>query len=140
MAGDSWVRTRQDFPSGGLELQAEYREGNHSSKNHLPAIGSVIKQALGCSYVFEGSLNLHAAEPFGFPNPARVTCNGADWCFAPVIIDESVVGVAARRPPPDNTEFLEVFACDELAPILGISYGQQVTVRILPGSHLGLAA
>ena len=134
------MRIVQDFPSGGLELFAEYRRGNHSSKNHLPGIGSVIKKSLDCLDVFEGSLNLHAAEAFTLPNPATVTCNGVDWLFAPVIINESVVGVAARRPPPASTDFLEVFACEKLADRLGISYGQEVTVRILPGFHLGLAS
>ena len=140
MSESSWVSTGKDLPTGGLELQVEYREGSHSSKNHLPAIGSVIKRAFGCAEVFPGSLNLHAEVPVPFADPARVICNGAEWWFVPVVIAESVVGIAARRPPPEVSEFLEVFACAKLAPQLRISYGDHVPVRVLPGAHLGLAA
>ena len=140
MTDASWIRKGEDFPSGGLPLRVQYREGNHSSRLHLPAIGPVLKRALSCEAVFRGSLNLHADVPVQFPDPARVDCNGEEWLFVPVIIAESVVGVAARRPPPETSDFLEVFACTHLAPQLGISYGDQVQVRILPGWHLGLAA
>ena len=74
------------------------------------------------------------------PEPAAVLCAGETWLFAPVIIDERAVGLAARRPPPESTDFIEVFACQQLAPLLGIKYGDALQIRLLSGRYLSLAA
>jgi len=118
----------------------EYRTGSQSSYLHLPKIGAFITRALGCEELFQGSLNLYAPVPVTFPDPARVRCGAEDWLFVPVVLSERFVGLAARRPPPDSSEFIEVFACQKLASALGLKNHDQVTVRLLPGKYLALAA
>src|SRR5258708_940070 len=107
---------------------------------HLPTIGTFITQALGCEELFEGSLNLYALAPVTFPDPARVRCGTEDWLFVPVVLSERFVGLAARRPPPDSLDFIEVFACHKLAPVLGLKDRGQITVRLLSGKYLAIAA
>lgn len=140
MPAESWLHTGKQIPAGGVTVDVHYRKGNNSSRLHLPAIAPVITRALGCRELFPGSLNLHAGAAMEFPSPTNVRCDdGHDWLFVPVVISETAVGVAARCPPPERTEFIEVFACDQIAATLGITYGDQLTIRVLPGSHLGLA-
>jgi|SRR3990172_1768901 len=136
MESQSWLRTGRGFPDDGIRLIAEYRPGTGTSHLHLRAISPVITAALGCREVFPGSLNLWAPEPVGFPAPARVSCAGAEWLFVPVAIQESAVGIAARRPPPMEGELIEVFACQQLAPMLRLAHGSRVEIRLMPGAHL----
>jgi len=121
-------------------MEVEYRQGTGSSWLHLPTIGPFIASALACEDLFEGSLNLWAHASVEFPDPARVRFGEAEWLFVPVIVGETAVGIAARRPPPTAGHFIEVFACSQLAPKLGISYGARLMIRLLPGSYLRLAA
>jgi len=123
-----------------MELKVEYRPGTKSSRNHLSTIGSFLSHVLGCQSLFPGSLNVHAATPVTFSEPARVRCGAEDWLFVPVIIKEAAVGLAARRPPPDSTDIIEVFACDQLAPKLGLEYFDEISIRLLSGRYLPLAA
>jgi hypothetical protein len=58
----------------------------------------------------------------------------------PVILVEAAVGVAARRPPPESSAFIEVFGCDPISEKLGLSYGARLPIRLMPGVDLGLAA
>ena len=99
-----------------------------------------MSRALGCAKVFEGSLNLHAPSPVIFPEPARVQLRNEDWLFVPVVLGEQAVGLAARRPPPDALEFIEVFACERLAPRLELRDRDHLTIRLLSGKYLSLAA
>jgi len=99
-----------------------------------------MARALGCGDLFQGSLNLHAAEPISFPEPARVRCAHEDWLFVPVILAETAVGLAARRPPPESVEFIEVFACEKLAPRLGLEQHDNLNIRLLSGRYVPLAA
>lgn len=140
MPDQSWLKKGTGFPSGGTTIDVEYRKGNGSSRLHLATIGPLIASALGCLQLFPGSLNLWAADAIEFPDPAKAHCGNADWLFVPVIINEAEVGIAARRPPPTDGPFIEVFACTQLAPKLGVSYGSRVTIRMLSGSYLGPAA
>src|SRR5438034_7119296 len=123
-----------------MQIKVEYRSGSQSSHLHLPKIGPVVARVLRCQDLFQGSLNLYAAMPIHFPDPARVLCAGEEWLFVPVIIEEKAVGLAARRPPPEAIEFIEVFACDKLAPRLGLELHDEVTIRLLSGRYLSLAA
>ena len=107
---------------------------------HLPKIGTFITRALGCEELFQGSLNLYAPTPVTLPDPARVRCGAEDWLFVPVVFNERFVGLAARRPPRDSLDFIEVFACQKLAPVLGLKDRDQITVRLLSGKYLALAA
>ena len=66
-------------------------------------------------------------------------CGAEDWLFVPVIIEEAAVGLAARRPPPDPSDFIEVFACEELAPKLGLEYYDELEIRLLSGRYLLLS-
>ena len=58
----------------------------------------------------------------------------------PVVLGEQAVGIAARRPPPDSLKFIEVFACEKLTPRLGLKDRDSLTVRLLSGKFLPLAA
>jgi hypothetical protein len=123
------------YPDGGLALTVEYRtgaRGTRSSYLHLPAILPVIRAALGCRDVFSGSLNFSAPAAVTFPGPARLSCAGAEWLFVGAVIEESAIGLAARRPPPEVTEIIEVFACEQLAPRLGLRDGVTAKIRLLP--------
>ena len=44
-------------------------------------------------------------------------------------------GVAARKARSGDVSFIEVFAPDKLAPILGLKPGSHLMVRLLNGEH-----
>ena len=68
---------------------------------------------------------------------ARVRCGADDWCFVPVVLGEQFVGLAARRPPPDSSEFIEVFACQKLVPRLGLKDRDQMNLSSPPRRSVG---
>jgi hypothetical protein len=140
MLDSSWLHTGVGFPRDGLSIEVEYRQGTGSSRLHLPVIGAVITRALHCRSLFEGSLNLWADHDVEFPEPAHAHCGGSDWLFVPVIIRETAVGVAARQSHPVTGPFIEVFSCSQLAPLLRISFGTHLGIRLLSGAYLDLAA
>lgn len=76
------------------------------------------------------------AASVAFPGPAMVRCCGEIWLFARAVIEGVAVGIAARRPPPELTPVIEVFACEQLAPRLGLQDGRTVEIRLLPAVHL----
>ena len=140
LAENPWIITGTGFPSGGLQLTVQYNSGSKSSHQHLAKIGPFLREALGCPDLFPGSLNLFASQAIELPEPRRVECRGEQWLFVPVVIAEKAVGLVARRPPPISTDIIEVFACRQLAPVLGLKYGDQVKIRLLSGSYVALAA
>jgi hypothetical protein len=124
---------------GGVVLVVEYRtgpRGTQSSHLHLPAILPVIRAALGCRDVFRGSLNFHAPAAVAFPAPATMRCGGDVWLFVGAVVEGAAVGIAARRPPPELTAVIEVFACEQIAPCFGLQDGRTVEIRLLPAVHL----
>ena len=135
----TWLQSGGPFPTGGLVLTVTYSTGNQSSYLHLPLLSPVLCPVFGRS-LYEGSLNLHAAEPVKFPTPARRILVAEEWLFAPVVLAEAEAGVAARKASSGDTAFIEVFAPDKLAPRLGLSPGGTVVVRVLSGDVLDLAA
>ena len=139
MPSASWLLTGIDIPDGGESYEVVYRTGSRSSVNHLTDLGSILTSALGCK-PFEGSLNLWAESPVAFNTPAEHRVADSMWLLAPVVIAEAAVGVAARKPPPVETPFIEVFACDKIAPKLGLTAEDKVHLRILAGEYLGLTA
>jgi hypothetical protein len=140
LAENSWIKTGSGFPSGGLHLTVRYNSGSKSSHLHLAKIGAFLSEALGCPDLFRGSLSLLASEDIELPEPRPVDCGGEEWLFVPVVIAEKAVGLVARRPPPISTGIIEVFACRQLAPVLGLKYGDDVEIRLLSGSYVVLAA
>lgn len=64
--------------------------------------------------------------------------NGA-WHFWPVVLNEKVVGVSARRTDTFNPKFIEVFSSVGLVESLGIMPLEQVAARVLPGRLLPLS-
>jgi len=126
-------------PPGSLNLQVTYNTGDGSSRNHLPIIGPVIAPILGCTgEVFPGSLNFYADEGVGLPEPVAMgpLADGFVWSFAPVIIEDSRTGIAARRGDSGDIEFIEVFACEKLVLVLGLDAGDRLQIRLLPGSFM----
>lgn len=138
MSTPEWLQSPDQLPKGGDELLVTYRTGSRSSKRHLRELGSTLKSVFGTD-PFPGSLNLWADSPIAFKSPAAVTVGRSRWLLAPVVIGERAVGVAARKPPPTETEFIEVFASEELVPKLRLQPNGRVAIRILDGSHLGLS-
>ncbi len=139
MLSATWLQSGTDLPADGKTHEVVYRTGNHSSANHLAVIGPFLRDVLGCE-PFRGSLNCWADAPVAFDSPHVLRLNGVDWYFAPVIIEESRVGVAARRPPPAECAFIEVFACDRIAPALCLKPEDRFSIRILRGKYLTVAA
>jgi hypothetical protein len=135
----TWLQSGGPFPSGGLELTVTYCTGTQTSYHHLPILSPVLCAIFGRS-VYEGSLNLHAPGPVMFPAPAKRMLLGDEWLFAPVVLAEAEVGVAARKSASGDIAFIEVFAPDKLAPRLGLSPGARLALRMLPGDVLDLAA
>ena len=133
----AWLRSASGFPPNGLELTVTYRTGNRSSRNHVRYLNPVLSPVFG-SRLFPGSLNLWASSPIAYPDPAVVPIEGFDWKFVPIVIMEDAVGVAARRADSGDIKFIEVFAPTKLAPHLGLTPEDQLTVRLLSGAHLGL--
>ena len=140
MSDNSWLKTAKGFPADGLILNVRYRSGNQSSHHHLAKIGPVLSHVLGCPDPFRGSLNFYAAAPLSLPEPAAFMCAGEKWLFVPVVLAEKAVGLVARRPPPDTTDIIEVFACRQLAPILGLKPDDETQIRLLSGKYIALAA
>lgn len=138
-ATSDWLRTGKDIPSGGVSHEVTYRTGSGSSAVHLKVLGSVLGEIFGAA-VFAGSVNLWADEPIVFLSPAVVDAGGSQWLMVPVVISEKSVGIAARRTPPEETRFIEVFAAEQLVPKLGLQPNDRTTLRILDHSHLGLAS
>lgn len=137
MPSANWLRTGIDIPHGGESYEVVYRTGSKSSVNHLTELGPILTSVLGCQ-LFEGSLNLWAESPVVFDAPAKHRAANSTWLLAPVVIGEAAVGVAARKSPAEGTRFIEVFACDQIAPQLGLTPGDVVSLRIFSGEHLGL--
>jgi len=137
-----WPLQPTDAPQGSLELEVEYREGNKSSKNHLPIIGPLLEAALGCApgTIYRGSLNFHADRSVALPSPATVVLGGWEWTFVPVVILNSALGIAARRADSGDIPFIEVFACEKLQPILDLVPNTRITIRLLPGTLLKFTA
>ncbi len=138
MPSANWLRTGIDIPDGGESYEVVYRTGSQSSFNHLTDLGPILTSVFGCR-PFEGSLNLWAESPVVFDAPVKHLVADSTWLLAPVVIGEAAVGVAARKPPPAETPFIEVFACDKIAPTLGLKPEDRVRLRILAGKYLGLA-
>ncbi len=136
MPSAEWLRTGIGIPGGGQSYEVVYRTGDQSSVEHLVELGPILTSVLGHP-PFEGSLNLWARSPMAFSAPAQPLV-APGWLLVPVVICESAVGVAARKPPPLEHCMLEVFACDELVPKLDLSPGDKVDLRILASDHLGV--
>ena len=128
--------------NGVLDLEVTYKTGTGSSKDHLPLLNPALAPALGCSggELFKGSLNLWADHAVPLPSPAIVELAGLDWHFVPIVLEESRLGVVARRSDSGDIPFLEVFACDGLRVALGLAADDRVRIRLLPGRYLVLAA
>ena len=128
--------------TNALAIEVTYRMGTRSSKNHLPLLNPILVPALRCTAfsVFAGSLNLHADEGIRLPSPARATLRGNTWHFVPVVLQSTEVGVVARRADSGDIRFLEVFACRELVPVLNLEPEKRVSIQLLPGRFLDLAA
>ncbi len=118
--------------------EATYRTGTRTSALHLRVLNPVLTPVFGTK-LFKGSVNLWVDSPLRFESPAEVPAGrGRRWLLVPVVICETAVGVAARRPPPEESDFIEVFSPEELVPKLGLQPEDRVTLRVLDGSHLGL--
>jgi|SRR5436190_14123001 len=127
------------LPAGGIKLTVRYCTGTKSSHHHLPLLNPVLQPVFGRP-LYRGSLNLHGAGPVSFPAPATAQLAGEEWLFAPVILSDSLVGVAARKADSGDIPFIEVFAPDQLVPKLHLKPGATLEVRVLPGEFLALAA
>jgi len=127
------------MPDGGLRLTVTYGTGNQTSYSHLPLLNPVLQPVFGRP-LYRGSVNLHADGPVSFPAPATVELAGEEWLFAPVILSDSQVGVAARKADSGDIPFIEVFAPDRLVPMLHLEPGARLEIRVLSGEFLALAA
>ena len=136
---NAWLQTGTGFPSGGISLETTYKSGNGSSWIYKPWFDPILGPLLGCD-LYPGSLNLWADGPVGLPSPARVSIDGIQWLFAPLVVGQSAVAVAARKESFGDIAFVEVFACQHLASKLGLAIGQRVPITLYSGEHLGLAA
>jgi hypothetical protein len=134
-----WLRSANDFPTGGLSLQTTYKSGSGTSWIYKPWFDPILGPALGCS-LQPGSLNLWADVPVALPGPARAVIDGIEWLFVPLVVQGTEPAVAARKASFGAIEFIEVFACDHLASKLHLTLGDRVEVRLYSGEHLGLAA
>jgi hypothetical protein len=65
---------------------------------------------------------------------------GEEWLLAPIVLAETAAGVAARKARSGDVSFIEVFAHDKLAPLLGLKPGSHLMVRLLNGEVLERAA
>jgi hypothetical protein len=135
-----WPRLASEASSGSLGLKVNYKRGSRSSKVYIPFFNSVLTPALCCptSRLFDGSLNLWAENPVHLPSPQAATLGGIDWHFVPIVLKNEAVGVVARCGESGDTVFLEVFACEELVPRLGLSPGDSISIYVLPGHYLEL--
>lgn len=129
MRASQWA-TAAEAPDA-LDLDIAYETGNQTSKYHLHTLNPVLVPALGGSRpgLFEGSLNLRAAEPVALPSPVEAELGGFVWHFVPVVLERSLVGVVARRSDSGDIPFLEVFACEKLNAVLLLDPGDRLTVR-----------
>ncbi|KKM70310.1 hypothetical protein LCGC14_1441980 [marine sediment metagenome] len=137
LMGAEWLQTGRNIPAGGTIHHVRYETGTRSSKEHLRDLNSVLTTLLGRT-PFKGSLNLRADSPVTFDAPAEFPVADRVWLLVPVVVNGAAVGVAARKPPPVATPFIEVFACDQIAPQLDLKDGDLVGLQILSGEHLGL--
>jgi hypothetical protein len=85
-------------------------------------------------------MNLYADSEIQLPEPWVALIGSFAWHFVPIVLEEKAVGVVARRADTGNSAFLEVYACDKLAPKLGVEPGDRLRARLLSGKFLELAA
>ena len=139
MPPTSWIRIGASPPPGGETIQAEYRRETQSSATWLAELRPALEPVFGAP-LYPGSFNLHADQPVALPDPARFASAARVWLIVPAVISETAVGVVARTRDSDPSAFLEVFAPWRLDQLLDVAPGDRLSVRLLGGRYLGLAA
>jgi hypothetical protein len=122
------------LPPGGRGLDLELRSGSGTSYAWINLFGPIFVRE-GITF-HPGSLNLFAPNELHLESPRKLTVDGQDGFFAPIILDESAVGVAFKHSGSEPN-FVEVFSPIHLRSRLrGAADHSTVHVRLLPGTAM----
>jgi len=116
-----------------VTLELEYRRNSATPRGHGKQFKPLLEPLFGAE-LFPGSLNLWSAKKLRLPEPVEVL-NGL-WHLWPVVLEERINAVAARRSDAFEPRLLEVFSHVEVAAKLGLTPGARVGLRVLPGESL----
>jgi CTP-dependent riboflavin kinase len=120
------------LPTGGLALQATYQEGYHTGEHHARDLQPFFTEQWGI-HLYEGTFNLHTDTDVELAQPRRFQA----WMLCPIVLNDRAIGVVCRQ----NTcapSFLEIVAPVKLRERLGLDVGDQIRIRILPGTKLAI--
>ena len=124
----------EPLPAGGITLTVTYRRGTGTASLLTDDLAPMLLERFGM-HVQPGSANLWAGEPVSLPDPIHVEGKSRQGFACPIIIEEQAVGLVYRESDV-SPQFLEVLASTQLSQRLKLKDGQQVKVRLLPGTLL----
>jgi len=128
------LKVGDPLPSGGYSFVVTVKSGDGSAESATNMFGPLFAERCGIS-LHPGSLNLWAEHNISWDQPREISVENNIGEFCPVIIEETVVGVAIRLNR-DTRRYLEMLSPVNIRDQLHLRDGQRIAVRLLPGNAL----